>query len=564
MRFPLVLACASAALLASPAIAQEQDPYFKALEDELKRAQALRLGKGEAPYYLSATASDEESFSASASFGALLSRGSERRGSLAVSVRVGTPGLDNTNLGGDSAFGGLARGWAGSTPAEPDYDALRHALWLRFDAGYKKALEAIAKKRAFLETNQVKDRPADFAPAKVANVVLPREELRVDRDRWTRLVKRASAVFREYPRIYTGLASVRAAVGHQYFVSSDPARHRFAEPQIQLTLSASTQADDGMDLRVGWDLRARTEGELPSDEEVIKAARGVAERCEALAKAPAAIEDYSGPILFTGQAAGVFFLQTIGDPLSKPRDDLGEAQQGRLVERLGKHIASKLLWVRDDPTQAHWNGQPLLGHFPVDDDGVKPSPVSLVEAGVLKTYFMSRVPTKRVKESNGHSRAGQGSVGNLFVETKTPEPREVLKKRLIELAKEEDLEFGILIDELEEGNRYSGTSGNTVSLPAPSAVFRVYPDGREELVRGLAFKPTNFRILKDIVGMGDAPALLNTTQAGQRVSVVAPAVLVKLAELQKTREEYEKPPLTPRPPLARIVQSPRPTAAVAP
>ena len=38
----------------------------------------------------------------------------------------------------------------------------------------------------------------------------------------------------------------------------------------------------------------------------------------------------------------------------------------------------------------------------------------------------------------------------------------------------------------------------------PSIVKRVYPDGREELVRGAAFAAVPQRALKDLLGIGNA------------------------------------------------------------
>lgn len=533
-------------VLAAPPSKAADDPVFGALAGELERARGLSMPGAGRPYYLAAFFNEEEIFHVSASFGSLSARGDDRRGQLNVTVRVGDPSLDNTGFAGGGGDFFSSRGPAGA-PAEVDYDALRQALWLKFDEAYKSAVESIAKKKAYLETNQVKDRPPDFAPAEVATQVEPRVPLSLDRERWTRLVKAASAQFRARPEVHSCQVSLRATASHQSMVSSDPSRHRFSESRFTLTLSASGQAPDGMELTARHHQEVRLEAELPKDEEVLASARALAERLSALVKAPVAPEDYTGPVLFTGEAAAVFFLQTIGDPLSSPRDDLGDSRQGRLVDRLGKHVATKRLTARDDPTLEDWKGAPLLGHFAIDDDGVRPRPITLVKDGVLETYYMSRVPTKRVKESNGHSRAGDGSVGSLFVETDRPTPRVALKKRLLELAAEEDLGYGLLVEQLEDPRHSRNAS--SISLPEPLVVWRVYPDGREVLERGASFKPANFRILKDIEAIGDEPAVLNTTHRGQRVSVVAPAVLVKLLELQRTREEFEKPPYSARPPL---------------
>jgi TldD protein len=538
-------------LAAAPALAAEDDPVLRALVDEVARAKTLKMESLAAPYFVAAYSNDTDSFNVSASFGALLSRGGDSRRTLNVTVRVGTPDLDNTDFMGDRGD----RFFFGETPAEPNYDALRQSLWLRFDSSYKGAVEALARKRAYLETNDVKDRPADFAPAPVVTVLLPREKLTVDKERWTKLVKRASAVFRDHTQVYGGTAAFHASVSHQCFASTDPAQHRFPEQQAEVSVNASTQAPDGMELRARWSAEGRTEADLPKDDEIVQAAREVATRLEALAKAPVLSEDYTGPVLFTGRAAALFFLETVGEPLSQPRESLGESRQGRLVDRLGKHIGTAQLTVRDDPTQKTWHGKPLLGYFPVDDDGVKPQPITLVEKGVLKTYYMSRVPTQRVKDSNGHARAGQGSVGNLFVESAQSSSRDALKQKLIQLAKEDDQDYGLLVEDFEEGQEgrffFGGGGAGNISLPTPVAVYRVYQDGHQELARGASFKPVSFRVLKDVVAMGNDATLVNAQQRGQHVSVVAPSVLVKELEVKKPKDEFEKPPLTPRPLFAR-------------
>ena len=552
------LAWAALALCLSPAVraaelqAELRDPAFAALDDELARARDLTMEGADKPYYLRATLNDEETFQVSASFGALVQRASTRRSTSGVMVRVGDPSLDNGNFADDD-WGFLLGGRGRGTPVEPEYDALRRALWLQFDDGYKKALEALAKKRAYLQANQAENRPPDFSPAATATLVQPRQSLVVDQERWTRLVRAASALFRAHRQVVVGDAAFRASMGHQLFVSTDPARHRFADPAMELQLTAGAQAADGRELRVRFTASGRREADLPGDEAVLKAAEASAQRLLALLKAPRATEDYSGPVLFTGHAAAQFFLRAVGEPLSHPRDDLGDARQGRLVDRIGKHVAARLLTVRDDPTQQTWRGQALLGYYPIDDDSVRPQPITLVDKGVLKTPFMSRTPTRLVRESNGHCRGGDGSVGNLFVETATPTGRAQLKKKLLELARDEDLDSAILVEELADSGRGRGGGGDASSLvlPAPSVAWKIYADGREELVRGLAFKPASLRLLKEIVALGDDPSLLNTFQRGQHVSVVAPSVLVRAIDLQRLTSDFEKPPFTPRPGLAR-------------
>ena len=125
--------------------------------------------------------------------------------------------------------------------------------------------------------------------------------------------------------------------------------------------------------------------------------------------------------------------------------------------------------------------------------------------------------------------------------------REALEQRLIEMCAEEDLEYGIVIEELG-GYGGWGDSGE-VRLGAPSLAYRLYRDGRRELVRGASIKPVPNRVLKDLVAVGNDPRLLNTGLMGQHVSVVAPSVLVEEMELRRPEEEFSKPPYSERPAL---------------
>ena len=521
------------------------DAIFRALQDELERAKTLKMKDLDRPYYLAGFVNDDTTYSCSASFGAITRKGGGRTASASVNVRVGTPKLDNTNF---SSFG-FSGGFGSATPSDPDYDALRQSLWLAFDSEYKSAAQAISKKRAYLASNTVKKRLPDFSASKVTTLVLPRKELKVDRDAWTQTVKDVSAVFRDYPFVQSSSASFHVNVAHQYFVSSDPARHRFPIETATFQISARSQCDDGMSVSANWSRLTKTPGDLPTRAELVKRAREVAGKLKALREAPTA-EDYWGPVLFTGDAAAEFFVKTLADPLSDCRQELGSSSGGRLVDRMGRRIASRALTLRDDPTQTTWNGHPLLGYFPIDDDGVLPEPITLVDKGFLRNHFMSRIPTKFHKTTNGHSRAGSGSSGNLFVEASETVPLSTLQAKLLELAKVEDLDYGLVVEEMGgSGGGYSFSFGGSrgVSLPRPTYCYKLYADGRKQVIRGAAFLQSSYRVLRDIVAFGDDAAVTNLQQMGQLVSVVAPSVLIGELELRSPQQEFSKPPYSPRP-----------------
>ncbi|MFT3837671.1 MAG: metallopeptidase TldD-related protein [Myxococcaceae bacterium] len=546
--------------LAAPPPAFQGDKVLQAMDAETKRAMTLKMPKqdgqkkADPPYYARSYVVFSERWWSSASLGAVVNVGSDRHGQVQGRVRVGTADFDNTNFAGGDPFGGDFDFDFDRSPAPPpsvdDVDAIRHSLWLDFDSSFKRGVESIAKKRAFFETNEVKDRVADFGPAKPELVLEAERPVNVDLSKWSDSVKKASAVFRSHPAIQSGTVNFRVRRQVQRMVASDGAAHRFDEAYWEVWIDARSQAKDGMPLKVSWSERGQTEADLPDEKTLVEAAQKAAADLDALVKVPAATDDYVGPVLFSGKAAASLFLNAVGAQLTAPVEQLGHHEQGRLTDRLGKHIGPHFLKAIDDPSLPQWKSPqgrvfPLFGWVPVDDDGVKPMPITLIDEGVLKTYYMSRVPTRRVPLTNGHARNDLGMMGNLLVSSTEPTTTDKLKKQLIQLAKEEDLDFGLRVEALEE-SRF-GSRGASLSLPSPVIAYKVFADGHEEMVRGFNFKPTTSRMLKDIVAMADDPDVLNTTLVDQSVAVVAPSTLVRLLEATPTKADWERPPILAHP-----------------
>ena len=107
------------------------------------------------------------------------------------------------------------------------------------------------------------------------------------------------------------------------------------------------------------------------------------------------------------------------------------------------------------------------------------------------------------------------------------------------------------------------SSGNQRLVSPPLLVYRVYPDGREELVRSLRFHGVTTRSFKEILAASDesyvfdfvdsnAPfALMGAGSFTTSASVIAPSILFDELELEPVQEETPKPPIVPPPPLGR-------------
>ena len=169
------------------------------------------------------------------------------------------------------------------------------------------------------------------------------------------------------------------------------------------------------------------------------------------------------------------------------------------------------------------------------------------------------------------SGANTASISNLFVKASDAIAPAELKKKLIELCQARGKPYGIIVRKMdfpssasiEEARRVlmSAQGGRPVSMPI--LVYKVYPDGHEELVRGLRFRGLNARSLKDILAAGDdaaafefmdnaAPfALMGASGFTAEATVVAPSILIDDLELHPAEDELPKLPVVPAPEMTR-------------
>ena len=87
----------------------------------------------------------------------------------------------------------------------------------------------------------------------------------------------------------------------------------------------------------------------------------------------------------------------------------------------------------------------------------------------------------------------------------------------------------------------------------------MYPDGREELIRGVRFRGLNARSLRDIISAGADEQAFHFAGSGSSLpvmgqggyvtlhSVIAPSVLFEDLELEKRQEDWPKLPVVPPP-----------------
>ncbi len=548
------------------AAAIRDDTVLRAFQDELKRTETrLKLKGHPTPYFTSYTIIDQEWYNIFGSFGALDRTDDPHTRTLMVDLRVGNRKLDS-----DSGGFSFDRDRGPGVSLDNNYDAIRDELWLRTDGAYKHAIESFESRKALLQQKKIPDLPDALADSPPVVSLLPVTHLQIDRSKWNDEVRAVSAVFKSYPTVINSEVTLLSRAQTRWFTNSEGSINRESEQGAVIGMTASAQAKDGMEV-ADFELFGSDKTELLPDEDFLKlAARGLAERVTALSNAPI-IEDYRGPILFEGQAAGEFFAQSLTPSLVNPNEKYSRLSafgigSAGLKEKLGRRILPTSFTVVDDPLAREYKGAPLKGGYLVDDEGVKGQRITLVENGILKTLCSGRTPSRYIKESNGHWRNGGATPTILFVTATEGKPLSALKEQLIKMGKEDGLKYVLIARRITSlylrffnagdpgfKSMRMGVRSGEVSVAAPTLVYRVnVDDGKEELVRGARFEHLSSRMWRDIVGVGDdtQPHLvLTAAHSGNSTSssLVCPSILVSELDVTRSTQEGEKPMLLKNP-----------------
>jgi TldD protein len=539
------------AFTSAPA-ASPTDPVLKAMQTELARA-TTELGKTEqAPYYLSYTVYDQEFVVLVGAYGSLLTNTSAQRRYADVTMRVGTPDLDNTH--GQSRSSGVT---SGSLPFGNDQDAIGRVLWELTDREYKRAVPSLLNVRTNTAVRaEEEDKSPDFSKEKPqTHIGESSAAAPFDRAAWEAEIKRLSAAFRKYPEVYYANVVLEVQTSNSRMVSSEGSALVSPNASTRLVMEAQTRADDGMDLLRVETFQAPSAAGLPGEAELAAKIDKMAVDLSALRKAPVA-EPYDGPALLSGRAAAVFFHEVLGHRLEGHRQRDEEEGQ-TFTKKIGQEVLPKFLSVTDDPTTREIAGVKLAGAYEFDNEGSPSQRVEVIKDGVLKNFLMSRMPIKNFAQSNGHGRNQPGLMptgrqGNLIVTSTQTVPDAQMRQKLIEEVKKQNKPYGLYFDDIQGGFTLTQRSLPQAFQVLPVIVYKIYADGRpDELVRGVDIVGTPLAALTRILTTGDQPHVFNGVCGAESghvpVAAVAPSMLFSEMEVQKRAHEHERPPILPPP-----------------
>src|SRR5262249_35503181 len=266
---------------------------------------------------------DRESVTIAATMGALLDSSHDAGRQLWADVRVGDAAFDNTNFVGRGAGFDAPDG----LPEEARYDTDRRAIWLATDDASKQAIEMPANKRAALKNPAEEPRPPDLGKLEPQAISTPPPVWDVEPAAWEKTARAVTAAFRRIPGVEDGQMLMRAERQTQRFLNSEGSWHHTGKALLEVVLRASARASDGTPVSDFRRFFGGSAADLPSQERLVAAAEELGQSLTRLASA-GKTEEYSGPVLFTGDAAAVFFDRLLADKLSDPALPVMEGGRG--------------------------------------------------------------------------------------------------------------------------------------------------------------------------------------------------------------------------------------------
>jgi hypothetical protein len=571
---------------ASTAVSNE---ILDAIAEEMNRAMTnLQIGRNPKPYSISYKVTEVDVNDAVASLGHSTFKRNRHFVTIEARVRVGSLELDNGNFvvaGAD--FDGAATA-ALSLEATPRIAA--RAAWMVTDEAYKEALiQRHAKLDARAASGATNQPPSwsDVQPVVSEDPVLVPELEELD-DLENRAEK-ISATFRD-DDVRDSRVGFTSYLERRWYLSSDGTSAHDTRRVSGVLIAAIGQADDGQDLPQYYTEYGHTAADLPGDAALIAKAKTISKTIDALAKAKP-LGHYTGPVLFEGEGAADIVRYSLaphlgGTPLPEglnPKD--AKSFGGALKDKLGLKVLVPSLSIIDDPTAAKSAGHALIGGYRIDDEGVAAQKVQVVKNGMLVEYLRSRTPAAKGETSNGHARRQapggmfHGSATNLILTAKGGLDRKKLVAKALAEAKANGLGYAVIIRRLDDAaitaepemtrrellSMYQNADDD---VPPPAiSVYKVYPGGKEELVRAAQLGTVDIRLWKDLLGVGKTVTVTNYLASGEKYviqkingtdngsvpssgiesSVTAPDLLFKELDLSTYTSGLRAKPAVPRP-----------------
>lgn len=518
----------------------------KNLRREVMRAHDTMRVKGHPrPYFVSHLLRSEELWIADAKYGALTADNHYRRRDSLADVRVGTYRYDQVQDGGLNDNSRQEESYEmAEMPVGGDSAGLDHALWRLTEARYREALDAFLRKKSFALTYQDENaRLASFERVEPVESVAWNQLPEVDHEHHRRFVCKASADLRSYPNIKNGSVKFTARHSVRIFASSEGTLQVQSMPYYTLEIYLWYLAENGVGSPLAKTYFVSDPEELPTLREVKRVIGAMHKQLAALTAAPT-VRAFSGPVLLDPRPAGLLFHEALGHRLEGNR--LLSATEGHTFrDSLGQDVLPQGVSLRDDPRLATFEDKSLVGHYAFDDEGVAAQNAELIVDGELRGFLTSRAPIGKRHQSNGHGRSrhharAMSRMGVTIVDVEEGLSQAELRQAFLEEIRRQEVPYGIRIVRASGGETSTEAYDFQAFLGEIDIATRVFPDGREELIRGVDLVGTPLNAIRGIIAVGRDREVDNSfcgAESGDLpVSTISPALLVDELELQNKHE----------------------------
>ena len=527
--------------------------YFRAMKDEMKRTlhQLKRPGVPR-PFYVAYKLENIRPLpKVEASLGALYpSSMRDERLNVYTILDIGTAKEDSMGYAHE-AYWDYAYAPAWIMSVSKSYDGLRQALWETTDEAYLFAAEVYQQKQAYKRQKNLPQNKPDFVPHTQTHFVEDTPEFRLppteQLQTWAQTLSTPPNTATYLEQFTVFFDPIQKEV---YYLNSLGGFYHWSFAAVRVVWTARLRNKDGYKKELSktlWlaDMDSATETQLREQtDEFLQQVADVYHAKKATT--------YIGPVLLTAHAAGQFIKQAFVlnmqniTPLLSAKNETDNTA-GKLRDKLELRVLSNVVNVYDRPTQRTFNGIPLSGFMPVDDEGVSAEELSLVTGGKLRALPRSSRPAEKGLKSNGHARLAPTSLPrenltNVFVEAQQPVSAEELEQQLLEKCKALELEYCYILPSFPT---------NGAAIPAAQRVYT--KDGHKETVYGLKLADLTPRALRDIMAAGNDPEILQTVlpssvkQTVPTQSIITPSLLLEELELVPDDAKPDKPPFVSKP-----------------
>ncbi|NLO69557.1 MAG: TldD/PmbA family protein [Porphyromonadaceae bacterium] len=500
-------------------------------------------------YYISLNVEQSIVHSISGGYGAISDNRYYKGRRMLISMRVGSNKFDNLHYSGN-----MNNHIVVTLPEEDVEEEIKLTLWRGLQQAYSEAKDKLESNLTEFTTRPTEeDQSPDFSIEEASQYFEPPmqfEELEFNESETIANINSITKMLGDNRDILINFANFHISLSRQYFLDTDGALIVQNSPSVRLYSGGMVMADDGMVLQDYLMYFGRKVSDLADIATILQDTEEMSQTLTALKNSPK-IDSYTGPVILGGEVSGVFFHEFLGHRVEGARMKSGFDAQ-TLKKKIGEYVLPKRLSVTFDPTMTEYNNTILSGDYKFDDEGIRGQRVEVIKNGILKNFLMSRTPIEGFSKSNGHGR-GNLNIGtetrqsNMIIESSNPVSIEKLNKTFKDELKKKGLKFGYRIDKVSGGLTMTSSATANAFYLSPLVVYRVYADGRpDELVRGINIVGTPLAAFSQIIAESNDQQIFNgmcgALSGSVPVSAIAPTMLVKELEFQKTGDNQKIEP----------------------